>query len=155
MSFWRWLRPFLCVTFPDESNFATITPRGMEGKVLRIPRMKHLLGNEIFQKNPTITQDLSRRCIETRGESVSTYPRRPKAEALSNAVDVVERLREPTNQVQNARHPRDLHTFSSVTSLVLLIQLRPRVSSASTTVEPVSRKRTRNVGMSRFIQQYR
>ena len=26
------------------------------------------------------------------GESVSTYPRRPKEEAFSNAVDVVERL---------------------------------------------------------------
>ena len=31
------------------------------------------------------------------GESVSTYPRRPKAEALSNAVDVVERLHDPTD----------------------------------------------------------
>ena len=30
-------------------------------------------------------------------ESVSTYPRRPKAEAFSNAVDVVERLHEPTD----------------------------------------------------------
>ena len=29
-----------------------------------------------------------------RRESVSTYPRRPKAEAFSNAVDVVERLRD-------------------------------------------------------------
>ena len=28
---------------------------------------------------------------------MSTYPRRPKAEALSNAVDVVERLRDPTD----------------------------------------------------------
>ena len=27
---------------------------------------------------------------------LSTYPRRPKAEAFSNAVDVVERLRDPT-----------------------------------------------------------
>ena len=32
-----------------------------------------------------------------RGESVSTYPRRSKAEAFSNAVDVVERLRDPTD----------------------------------------------------------
>ena len=32
-----------------------------------------------------------------RGESVSTYPRRPKVEAFSNAVDVVERLHDPTN----------------------------------------------------------
>ena len=28
---------------------------------------------------------------------MSTYHRRPKAEALSNAVDVVERLRDPTD----------------------------------------------------------
>ena len=28
---------------------------------------------------------------------LSTYPRRPKAEAFSNAVDLVERLRDPTN----------------------------------------------------------
>ena len=28
---------------------------------------------------------------------MSTYPRRPKAEAFSNAVDVVEPLRDPTN----------------------------------------------------------
>ena len=68
------------------------------------------------------------------GESVFTYPRRPKAEAFSNAVDVVEQLRDPTDQVPNARHLRNLHTFSSVMSLVLLIQLRPRVSSVSTTV---------------------
>ena len=32
-----------------------------------------------------------------RGESVSTYPRSPKAEAFSNAVDVVERLHDPIN----------------------------------------------------------
>ena len=54
---------------------------------------------------------------------MSTYPHRSKAEAFSNAVDVVKRLRDPTDQVPNARHLRDLHTFSSVTSLVLLIQL--------------------------------
>ena len=36
-----------------------------------------------FQKNPTVTQDLSRRYIATRGESVSTYPRRSKTEAFA------------------------------------------------------------------------
>ena len=46
-----------------------------------------------------------------------------KQKRLVNAVDVVERLRDPTDQVPNARHLRDLHTFSSVTSLELLIQL--------------------------------
>ena len=33
----------------------------------------------------------------TRGESVSTYPCRPKAEVFSNAIDVVERLRDATD----------------------------------------------------------
>ena len=56
-----------------------------------------LLGNVVIQKNPTIMQDLSRRCIATRQESVSMYPHRPKAEAFSNAVDVVERLHDPTD----------------------------------------------------------
>ena len=32
-----------------------------------------------------------------RRESVSMYPRRPKAEEFSNAVDVVEHLRDPTD----------------------------------------------------------
>ena len=44
-----------------------------------------------------IMQDISRRTITTSGESVSTYPRRPKAEAFSNAVDVVECLHDPTD----------------------------------------------------------
>ena len=92
------------------------------------------VGNTVFQKFPTITQDLSRRSIATSGESVFTYPHRPKAEAFSKAVDVVERLRDPTDQVPNARHLRDLHTFSLVTSLELLIQLRPRESFVSTTM---------------------
>jgi len=67
------------------------------------------------------------------GESVSTYPRRPKAEALSNAVDVVERLRDPTDQVPNARHLRVQHTFSSMTSLELRSSRVSRESSVSTT----------------------
>ena len=43
-----------------------------------------LLGNVAcnLKKNPMITQDLSRRCLAMRWESVSMYPRRPKAEAL-------------------------------------------------------------------------
>ena len=82
-----------------------------------------LLGNVVFQKFPTITQDLSTRCIATRGESVSTYPRRPGAEASSDAVDVVELLRDPTDQAPNVRHLRVQHTFNSMTSHDLLIQL--------------------------------
>ena len=52
-----------------------------------------MLGNVVIQKN----SDDHARCIATRRESVSTYPRRLKAEAFSNAVDVVERLRDPTD----------------------------------------------------------
>ena len=58
----------------------------------------------------------------TKGESVSTYPRRPKAEAFNNAVDVVELLLAPTDQAPNVRHLRVLHTFSAMTSLAFLIQ---------------------------------
>ena len=56
------------------------------------------------------------------GGRVSTYPRRPKVEAFDNAVDVVELLLVPTNQAPNVRHLRVLHTYSSMTSLELLIQ---------------------------------
>ena len=36
---------------------------------------------------------------------MSTYPRRPKAEAFSNAVDVVERLHDPTDQSNERTAP--------------------------------------------------
>jgi uncharacterized RDD family membrane protein YckC len=42
--------------------------------------------------------------------------------AFDNAVDVVKLLLAPTDQVPNVRHHRVLHTFSSMTSLFLLIQ---------------------------------
>ena len=48
------------------------------------------------------------------GESVSTYPHRPKAEAFDNVVDVVELLLAPTDQVPNVRHLRILHTFNTM-----------------------------------------
>ena len=52
---------------------------------------------------------------------MSTYPRRPEAEAFVNAVDVLELL-VPTGQAPNVRHIRVLHTFISMTFLELLIQ---------------------------------
>ena len=118
-----------------KGEFFARTPEFEPLKGLRNPESDiWLLGeSSISKKNPTIMQDLSRRCIATSGESMSTYPRRPKAEALSNAVDVFERLRDPTDQLPNARHLRDLHMFSLVMSLELLIQLRPRESFVSTT----------------------
>ena len=53
---------------------------------------------------------------------MSTYPRRPKAEAFDNAVDVVELSSRSTNRVPNIRHLQVLHMFSSMTSLDFLIQ---------------------------------
>ena len=64
----------------------------------------------ISKKNPTITQDLTRRSIATSGESVSAYPHRPKAEAFSNVVDVVERLRDSTDpSTESMAPPRSAH----------------------------------------------
>ena len=41
---------------------------------------------------------------------MSTYPRRPKAEAFSNAVDVVGRLRDPTDpSTKRTAPPRSAH----------------------------------------------
>ena len=71
-----------------------------------------MLGNVAcnFKKIPMITQDLSRRSIATSGESVSTYPHRLKAEAFSNAVDVVELLRNPTGpSTGRTAPPRSAH----------------------------------------------
>ena len=45
-----------------------------------------------------------------------------KRKHFDNAVDVVELLLALTDQAPNVRHLRVLHTFSSVTSLVFLIQ---------------------------------
>ena len=43
-------------------------------------------------------------------ESVYTYPRRPKAEAFSNEVDVVKRLRDPTDpSTERTAPPRSAH----------------------------------------------
>ena len=53
---------------------------------------------------------------------MSTYPRRPKAEAFDNAVDVVELLLVPTDQAANVQYLRVMHMFSSMTSLEFLIQ---------------------------------
>ena len=41
---------------------------------------------------------------------MSTYPRRPKAEVFSNTVDVVERLRDPTDpSTKRMAPPRSAH----------------------------------------------
>ena len=41
---------------------------------------------------------------------MSTYPRRPKAEAFRNAVDIVERLRDPTDpSTERTTPPQSAH----------------------------------------------
>ena len=47
-----------------------------------------------------------------------------KQKRFVNAIDVVELLLVPTDQVPNVRHLRVLHTFSVMTSLEILIQQR-------------------------------
>ena len=65
-------------------------------------------------------------------ESVSTYPRRPKAEAFSNAVDVVERLHDPTDpSTERTAPPRSAHVqLGDVPRTDEPVELRGRVSSA-------------------------
>src|SRR6187399_1383011 len=91
-----------------------------------------MLGNVVLQKFPTITQDLSIRCIAIRGESVSTYPRRPKAEASSDVVDVVERLRDPTDpSTERTAPPRSVHVqLDDVPRTLDPVERHGRVSSA-------------------------
>ena len=63
-----------------------------------------------------------------RGESVSTYPRRPKAEVFSNAVDVVERLHDPTDpSTERTAPPRSAHLLLDDV-LAFLIQQEGRSS---------------------------
>ena len=83
-----------------------------------------LLGNGAcnFKKIPTLTQDLSMEMHRYERGSVSTYPRKPLAEASHDAVDVVEPPSGSTDRVPNVRHLRVLHTCSSVTFLAFLIQ---------------------------------
>ena len=94
--------------------------------------MMPLLGNVVFQKFPTITQDLSNISIATSGGSVSTYPRRPKAEVSSDAVDVVERLRDPTDpSTERTAPPRSAHVqLDDVPRALDPVERHWRVSSA-------------------------
>ena len=91
-----------------------------------------LLGNVVIQKIPTITQDLTRRSIATSGESVSTYPRRLKAEAFSNAVDVVGRLHDLTDpSTECTAPPCSAHVqLDDVPRALDLANARGRVPSA-------------------------
>ena len=63
---------------------------------------------------------------------MSTYPRRPKAEAFSNAVDVVERLHDPTDpSIERAAPPSSAHVqLDDVPRALDPVEGRGRVSSA-------------------------
>ena len=63
---------------------------------------------------------------------LSTYPRRPKAEAFSNAVDVVERLCDPTDpSTERTAHPRSAHVqLGDVPRTHDPVELSGRASSA-------------------------
>ena len=67
-----------------------------------------------------------------RGESVSTYPRRPKAEAFSNAVDVVERLHDLTApSIERTAPPSSAHVqLDDVPRTLDPAKCRGRVPSA-------------------------
>src|SRR6187399_927848 len=77
-------------------------------------------------------QDLSRRSIATSGKSMSTYPHRPNAEASSDAVDVVERLRDPTNpSTERTTPPHSAHVqLDDVPRALDPVERHGRVSSA-------------------------
>ena len=64
-----------------------------------------------FQKFPTVTQDLSRRCIATRGEECC--PRTlvdHKRKCYDNTVDVVKRLHDPTDpSTEGTTPPQSAH----------------------------------------------
>ena len=63
---------------------------------------------------------------------MSTYPRRPKAEAFRNAVDVVERLHDPTGpSTEDTEPPGSAHVqLGDVPRTLDLAECRGRVSSA-------------------------
>ena len=65
-------------------------------------------------------------------ESVSMYPRRPKAEAFSNAVDVVKRLHDPTDpSTKHTAPPCLAHVqLDDVHRTLDLVEGRGRVPSA-------------------------
>src|SRR5215216_5730553 len=82
---------------PDQRRSRTRTPKQVNIALTSDHCITCVGERSNSKKLPTITQDLSRRSIAMSGESVSTYPRRPKAEAFSNVDDIVERLQDPTD----------------------------------------------------------
>ena len=84
--------------------------------------MLGLLGNVVISKKFLRTRKIMVMHSNERGECCPRTLVDRKRKRYHNAVDVVVRLHDPTGQVPNARHLRVKHTFSSMTSLELLIQ---------------------------------
>ena len=82
-----------------------------------------LLGNAVISKNFLRTRKIMVMHSNERGECCLCTLVDRKWKRYDNAVDVVVRLHDRPVLVPNVRHIRDLHTFGSVTSHELLIQL--------------------------------
>ena len=83
-----------------------------------------LLGNVVISKKFLRTRKIMVMHSNERGECCLRTLVDRQRKRYDNAVNVVVRLHDPTDQVPNARHLRVQHTFSSMTSLELLIQQR-------------------------------
>ena len=76
-----------------------------------------LLGNVVISKN--FLRKIMVMHSNERGECCPRTLVDHKRKRYDNAVDVVVRLHDPTDQVPNVRHLRVQHTFSSMTSFEL------------------------------------
>ena len=82
-----------------------------------------LLGNVVISKKFLRTRKIMVMHSNERGECCPRTLVDRKRKRYDNAVDVVVRLHDRPILVPNVRHLRDLHTFGSVTSHELWIQL--------------------------------
>ena len=82
-----------------------------------------MLGNVVISKKLLHTCKIMVMHSNERGECRPRTPIDHKRKRYDNAVDVVVRLHNRPILVPKVRHLRDLHTFSSVTSHELSIQL--------------------------------
>ena len=80
------------------------------------------MGNAVISKKILRTRKIMVMHINGRGECCPCTLIDCKWKRYDNVVDVVVRLHDRPILVLKVRHPRDLHTFSSVTSHELTIQ---------------------------------
>ena len=96
-------------------------------------RLLWMLGNVVISKKFLRTRKIMVMHSNERGECCPRTLVDRQRKRYHNAVDVVVRLHDPTDQVPNVRHLRVLHTFSSMTSLELRSSRVLRESFVSTT----------------------